>query len=535
MALADIFPGIRTLKEQAIAFAANRARQWANNDRSYLGKTLRAVVMLVEGWHAAGQQIARDMVPNPEMSHEGLGKWLFILGLGTGTPGRYGFRDPIPAKGGTAQASGQGNSLAKAGAELLGPDGVTLFKLRADVTLPNVAGTAQAPITVDAITGGTIGNLTPPAVLTWNPAPAGYDPTVTLTGPLAGGKDGETDGEAYERTAVRLQLPPGGGRPQDYGHGGEAWPENALDADGNPILGVRVYGYARHGGYDGTGSPMGVVTKFGTALDRKPSPSELADIPVWVKGTTGKEGKAPIAHGYRVLPPFMPPERALVVQGRVKVSKDLFKFDWPKGSVLGIVVTNWAPGPPAKLQFVGTFPALTNAIDKGLEPRIFIDTRDGTTAKNPTGPIIPVQVRCTAWAFVAGSTELTLEDPLPAGFQAPVALGTEEIYPGGPVVVPVASSMLVKLNELGPHRGDFADENDLWQDTASINNLVTAAENTTDADGITPLLEKVLAGEMRIGVGGNGALNAQDVEATNNTINGPELLYPGRIIVTDGG
>lgn len=528
--LADFFADVRTLKEQAISFAANRARQWAHNDRSYLGKTLRAVVLLIEGFHAGARQVGRDAVPNPEMSHEGLGKWLNILGLGTGTPGRYGFREPIPAKGGTAQASGQGSSSAAAGAELLGPDGVTRFRLRTAVTLPAVAGTAQAPITLDAITGGTVGNLSAPAVLTWNPASAGFDPTVTLTAPLTGGRDEETDGEAYRRTANRMQLPPKGGAPQDYGHGAAAWPENAVDADGNPILGLRVYGYSRHGGYDGTGSPMGVATKFGTGTARRPSAAELADITGFVKGTTGKEGQAPIAHGVRYIAPYMPAERQLRAQARVKPSKDLYAFDWVKTNLN--VVVGYVAGPPAQVEITGRDTSIEEAIDKGLKPRIFIDTRDGI--QNPSGPVIPVQARATAWSFAAGRTTLTLEDPLPAGWQAPVALATEEVWPGGPVVLPVASAMLEKLNELGPRRGDFADENDLWQDTASVNNLVTAAENTTDTDGITPLLEKVLAGEMRIGVGATGPLNAADVEATDNSINGPELLYPGRIVVTHG-
>ena len=531
MSVEDLIPTTDTLKEQAVAISANRARKWAHGDRSFLGKTLRAVVLLFRGFFDVVRQYWVDAVPSPDSSHTALGRWLFSLGRTTGTPGRYGFRDPIPARGAIGQLTGTGGKTAAAGAELVGPDGVTRFKLRALITLPAVAGTAQAPGTIDAITPGVEGNLNAGAVLSWDPTPAGFDPTVTLVQGFGNtGKPGESDGDAYRRIVERLQLPPGGGRPQDYGHGGEAWAENAVDADGNPILGVRVYGYSRNGGYDGVGGPMGVMTKTGSGLSRKPTTAELTDTILYVKGTTGIEGRAPIAHSVRYIGPYMPPERALIVKVRGKESKAAFALDWKKEASLLVVA--YAPGPPALVTLAVLAPLnFKEAIDQGRRPRIFIDTRSGSN--HPTGPVIPTLAHVVAWQDIAGpATRLTLEDPLPPGWQAPSFVGTEEVYPGGPFVVPCASALIEKADELGPARGDFADENDIWKDTLSINNLVTAAENVTDTDGITPLLDKVLTGGVTIGIGPAGVPAAQDVQASDNSINGPELLYLSRVIVT---
>jgi hypothetical protein len=197
-------------------------------------------------------------------------------------------------------------------------------------------------------------------------------------------------------------------------------------------------------------------------------------------------------------------------------------------------VAAWTAGPPAVITLAALAPsALKQAIDRGLRPRIQIDTRDGLATNAPTGPIIPVQVRVVSWVDVAGQTQLTLEDPLPAGFQVPSAMGTEDVLPGGPVVQRVAQSMIDALNELGPKRGDFADENDLWKDTASITNLSTAAENAVAEDGITPLLAQVGVGTVTIQAGGTAPALAVDVDPVDNTINGPELLYAARILVWD--
>jgi hypothetical protein len=65
-----------------------------------------------------------------------------------------------------------------------------------------------------------------------------------------------------------------------------------------------------------------------------------------------------------------------------------------------------------------------------------------------------------------------------------------------------------------------------------VTTLSTAAENTLDADGITRLVARCLAGGVRVGIGSLPPI-VQDVAATDDTVSGPEVLYAGRILITD--
>ena len=73
----------------------------------------------------------------------------------------------------------------------------------------------------------------------------------------------------------------------------------------------------------------------------------------------------------------------------------------------------------------------------------------------------------------------------------------------------------------------------IWQDVVGQTTLSTAAETTVAADGVTKLVVRCIAGGVLIAIGGSATPTAQDVPASDNTINGPEVLYPGRILVTD--
>ena len=107
------------------------------------------------------------------------------------------------------------------------------------------------------------------------------------------------------------------------------------------------------------------------------------------------------------------------------------------------------------------------------------------------------------------------------------------VYNSGPIVVPVGAAVLASTNQTGPSRASgLADAAQIWQDTVGVTTLSTAAENTLDDDGITKLVARCRAGGVLVGV---GALtpSVQDVTAADNTVSGPEVLYAGRILITD--
>ena len=90
------------------------------------------------------------------------------------------------------------------------------------------------------------------------------------------------------------------------------------------------------------------------------------------------------------------------------------------------------------------------------------------------------------------------------------------------------------VDNLGPSKvSGLQDPNDNWDDTCAVSGGIdAAAKNTLGPDGLTPLIERCLPGEVKIGVG-NGSLVATDVRAPDNSTYGPGMLYPLRILTTD--
>jgi hypothetical protein len=110
----------------------------------------------------------------------------------------------------------------------------------------------------------------------------------------------------------------------------------------------------------------------------------------------------------------------------------------------------------------------------------------------------------------------------------------EEIFSGSPFVAQVGAAILGKVDSLGPSKASgLNDPAQLWHDTLGITTISTAAETTLDSDGLTPFVDHCISGGVLISILGLGPYQAVDVQATDNTINGPELLRAGRILVTD--
>lgn len=538
MAIEEILPSPDETKEEAIAIAANVAPQWANGDYNFLGKLARKSAQLFSGFFKTARQLDADSLPSQDSSDPGLEKQADCFGLPSGAGvNKYGKHVPIAATGLQGTVKGTSAQVAAAGSSLVGPDGVTQFRLRNLVTIPGVApGTGQVTGIFDAITPGLGGNLSSGAVLNWSPALAGIDAAVVITTGTQTGRDIEDSGSLYERLRLRLQLPPKGGAPQDYAHGAGAWAENATDGSGNPITNIRAYGYS--GGYDGTGGVMVVGTVNGSGLARIPTLQDLLDIDTFIRGTTAFAGQSPISHSYRTIAPFMDPAvTGLVIISRVVESLPSLKFDWHRGATVGTNTVFLWDG-VSKITFNGIAASdLKIAIDNGQKPRLYIDTRDPTGA--PAGQVIPPQVRCLAWneTDVPGKTTVTLETPLPPGFNVPPPSLGDEIFSGQAAICDaetgVPASILAYVDNLGPSRvSGCQDPGDIWDDTASVGGVVTAAQNTVGGDGVTPLLARCVANETKIGVGINAPAE-QDPQAPDNATFGPGLWFATRILVTD--
>jgi hypothetical protein len=156
----------------------------------------------------------------------------------------------------------------------------------------------------------------------------------------------------------------------------------------------------------------------------------------------------------------------LVLVSRVIPSLPSLAFDWHRGTT-SYTVFIWDGA--SKLTLTGLAPAdLKLAIDNGQKPRIYVDTRVGGL---PVGPVIPPMARCVAWADAAGKTTLTLETPLPPGWQPPS--NGDEVYAGQAAICDpdtgVSRSLLDYVDGLGTSRvSGCQDPGDIWDDVRQM-------------------------------------------------------------------
>lgn len=526
-----------TLKGQSLALAARRAPAWGVSDTDYLGVVLRTLAWLMTGFHKSAAQADADALPTEDTSAAGLDRLAKVYGLSDGAGG-YGRYVATPALGATASASGEATRTIPAGTQLIGPDGSAVYQVRADATIPGAAGTGQVTITIDAVTVGLAGNVSRGATLSFSPAPTGIDGTVTLiTDFQTPGQDQEDDGQLLARLRRRLQLPPKSGAPQDVRSWGETPDTQAFPTPGMPVPGLRLYVFPN---YFDLGTSAGVATVPGTGAARIPSGAQISAVDLFVNGSVSQAGQRGVGAVYKTLPPYMPGVRQLRLRCRVLPASIAFAFDW----TVGQTVTPYAVsagnagtlgnGSNFLLELNTLAPQdLRTALAQGAVVRIQVDlVRNGQFV----GPVIPEQVRVVALQdglFNVGRTVLGLVVGNVADWASWIATG-QSVYCGGSVVVPVAEALQALVNQLGPSRqSGLADPNDPWEDTLGINAIAAAAQNTVASDGITPLVKRAITGGVLIGVGPLGTLVSQDVQASDSTLFGPEILRAGRILVTD--
>lgn len=527
-----------TDRAQIAALITNRAPELSPAPDKFAGEQAGALAQVAQSIGGDIDRAAKDAIPSVDSSTEGLTTWGETVGISNGAGG-FGPRGATFATGAIAYLTGDAGTAYTAGQQAI-TAGVTL-RLRANVSIPGVSGTGQALGTWDAdptvaASAGVAGNLTAGTVLTLVSPPGTSDPAITLqTGMAVLGQNAESDSSVLTRILNKFQRPPNGGNGSDF----RDWAQDATDSAGNPLTTAPLAAYV-YRCYDGGGSPMVLVLQSGSGTARAISAQLQSDISLYINGTTAYEGQRPVSFDCRVITGYMPTARALVCRVRCVASKAAYAFDWVRGSTSYVVDTfdttalpSWATsaGANAVLTLTGLAPSsLKDAITASAQPRLQVDTRNGSTL---LGPVVPDALPCLAFQDAAGKTSLGIKVPSATNYAAWVHAGNA-VYSGGPIVAPVAGNVLGAIDSRGPSRASgLADPAQLWQDTVGITTLSTAAESTLDADGVTRLVDRCVAGGVLIGIGGAATPTAQDVTASDNTINGPEVLYAGRLLVTD--
>lgn len=492
-------PSYEDVRDQSLAFFRNRFPGKDSHLESFVGKTARALARLISQFHRSVNSVDNDSVPSKSTSTAGLDRHAFTYGLPTTVAGQYGRKGATTSSGGAGNCTGVNGTVFSDGLLLTASDGVTIVKLSGAVTI--TVGTSVAAVFV-GVTTGTASNLPAGSVLTWQSTPSGADSTVTLSSPLAGATDSESDSDLLARIWGRLQNPPKGGTASDF----RTWAEE--------VSGIfRAYVYPLRGGMD---SVQVLVTAAGTGTARKPSTATKEEVDDFIVGdpTEGVEGQRPTAmEGYLTLLPYMPVSSGLVIRLRMTPSIPKFAFDWALG-LTTFTVASYAPGVITTNEALPT--SLKTAVDlytNGIAqaPRLQVMS---------TGAVVPLVVQVTA--YNSGAKTLML-GALPAGWVTPT--GSDVLYPGGPIVFPIATALLAYIDSLGPSRASgYANVNDSWEDTAAIFRLAEVALDQT-SDGIA-MAKNCLSGGVTI----NGS--ATDVQATDD-FNGVQLLYAKSIAVTD--
>lgn len=542
MATLDV-PDFETARQQLLALLGNRAPDLGLSPVEFGGEFAGALAQIEQSIGESVGRAGSDAVPTSDSSDTGLNTWAVAIGLSNGDGG-YGPRGATAASGATGQMTGQNGTVYPIGQAAQAPGGVRLV-LRASVTIPGappLSGQVQGTWDVDATDPNSLGekgNLTAGTVCTLISAPVGADATfVLISGMTVQAQDAETGPEELIRIQDKMQLPPNGGNCTDLNE----WTADATDENGDPLTTITIVPYS-YPNYYNIGSPMVCATLEGSGTARRPSLTLAGLIQDSINGSTTREGDRPNGTDVTVLPPYMPNERALQLRARCIASLAQYQFDWVRGATNLVVASfsiaglpAWATnaGANAVLELNTDAPvSLKDAITQGNEPRVYVNTVDNITPAF-TGPVIPEQASAVAFNQIAGpATQLGLKVTNPANWSSWIS-GGNEVYSGGPIVARVADNILAAIDARGPSRASgLADPARLWQYVFGPTQISTAAETTLDTDGVTLMVDRVRPGGATIAIGAGSTPGTDEVTASDNTVSGPELLYAGRILVTD--
>lgn len=497
-----------------------------HSERGYFGQLSAVLAMVLLEAQNELLQVDQDWpptgssyTPGRQSSTAALDQAAQLFGLPDGQGGLGRLKATI-SSGGEGILFAPATTVYTSGLLLRDPTGLIEVILSDSVTIPLLA--SSAPGKFVSITTGTAANLPTGTVLTFQTPPPGAQPTVTLTSPLTGGTDTETNAALLARIYDRLQNPRTGGRSSDW----KDWLATVSAIK-------QIFVYLRR---SGTGTVDIVIAAGGSGTGRIPSAQTQADA------NTAYIARRPVCSQHNVLVPSFSAGRALTIKSLSYPTLDKYKWDFVSGTgLVGYGVTAFTPGTPAVLQINGDIatlsPTLKARIDANSKPRIQVAATGG--------PVVPLMVAVTAYQVVAGpKTNLTL-DTLPAGWVDPVA--TDPIFPGGPIAVnqlditvgPIQKSaaqrVLEYVDSLGPSRqSGYADPSYYWDDTVRVDEVKCAIKDTVDLDGTTmvrttgnsPLSDTVIM----VGTGIPAALDFVTLDATFGTP--PEMARAALIIVT---
>ncbi len=474
-------------------------------DDEYHGKWARVLAMLYWSDQAAQQDATIDWPPSDTSSTAALDAVAELLGLPNGA-GSFGRLVATAAAGGLGTITGVKGTVYALHAQLLGPDGKTVFQLDTSKTIP---GTPPGTDTVtnapfSAVTTGAAGNLLVGAKLTWTSPPGGNVGVVVLTHGIEGGTDAESNSELLSRIRDRLQNPPKGGSANDW----KGWAKG--------VAGIaEAYTYPL---YNGSGSVVEIITQPGSGITR----GFLSAVGVHTATYAGTKALVEAAFDlYRLVcvegrsaqAPYMPTSAGCAVRVRA-VTTTGNEFDWDSSGVTRTIDT---VVDTTHLKMSTLMPAdFKAAVDAGSKPRIQVIT---------TGVVLPLQYRCTAYSDSGGKTTVTLE----VAYTTAPTVG-DAVHAGGNVVAPVAAAVSSLADSLGPSRvSGFADPDVEWDDTLRIDELIRVAMASVDGAGVR--LVRDLVTDPTIAAGG-GAAAATNVQAQDNTNDGPQLLFLTHVAVT---
>jgi hypothetical protein len=464
--------------------------------KKFFGRTSRAVGLSMWELHKAVEDVDKDIVPSPNSSTDALSAWAEELGLPNGGGG-YGRLLSTLGSGGQATVTGVKGTVFPNNATATSVDGTVQIRLSGTVTIAGTApGFGSGTARFVSITPGTAGNLPAGTKCTWDATPSGGDSTFTLSSPITGGNDLESNAAVFARIVQRLQTPPRGGVEQDY----REWSAETA--------GVVAYVYPKR---SGSGTVDVVITQVGSGTGRVASSSQKTAV----ESTIGSARPAGVDKVNVLLP--LTAAAGHLVRVRVVPSGSKYVFDWD--DTIGYTVDTYTAGTPATLKLNTLAPtSLKSAIDAfiagtGLAPRLQVLS---------TGSVVNVAVRAVAYADAGGKTTLTLES-LPSTWVAPTAGDT--VYAHGPAVDTIAAGVLALCDSLGPSRvSGFGDALTPWNDKLTVSGIIAVAEQAIDTDG-TELVQEVPVGSATI----DGA--AVDVRGAD-TLGAPELLYLSHVAIT---
>lgn len=451
-------------------------------DRGYFGLLARAfaqvVVLAQYGIEQADNdgtpayQQAADGTVRSKCSSQALDGWAFVFGLPSGTPGIYGRHVATISTGGAGTPKGTSGTLVPAGTTAVDSTGQITVKTTAAVTLNGPPNTLSVPFV--SVTTGAAANLPVGAVLTWVSPPAGLDATVTLSSALTGAVDVESDSDLVARTIRRIQNPPRGGTAADY----KAWTEESTDSNGASNGIVMAYVYPLR---SGLGSVDVVPTVAGSGPTRRPGAATISAVQSY------DNSKKPVTATVNVIPPFINPAAylrivALVVPTTAK--NGTYLYDWvdsPSGSAVSSATST-------SITLFIVPPELSAAVASGSKPRIQVPI--SSAGASP----LPFQARVIS---IVGTT-LNLDRALPF----PPVPGTDLVNAGGAVVDVVARNILGYVDSLGPStQSGFADPNQPWESTVSVNRIVDVCLESRDTDGTRVLVDIPSPSGVLISVG----------------------------------